>query len=301
MASVCIRSLPTRSPRRLARSAIQPPPSRFTASTRIRSSDQALYPTRGGGWLADSDAASRRGSFTVLSDAYRPLESMRDAPPQLLQARIAPAAGSVELVPHRILDVEILVIVFSRPELPGRHDGRDDVVPERFRFRERPLGGLRKTFLLFGVIEDRRAVLAADVTELPLAHGGIDVFQEHFEEFFVVHLFRIVDDLNDLRMARGPRGHFLVAGILLGSPHIAGGRGDDARKGVVRRLHAPEAAARKRGYCCLSGGERLGRAGDCMGEEGGGEQAAQVTHVRFLRGSVRCAADLGRGPNSAYC
>src|SRR5256885_7192024 len=46
---------------RLARSAIQPPPSRFTASTRTRSADQALYPTRGGGWLADWGATSRRG------------------------------------------------------------------------------------------------------------------------------------------------------------------------------------------------------------------------------------------------
>src|SRR5437899_476455 len=125
---------------RLARSAIQPPPSRFTASTRTRSADQALYPTRGGGWLADWGAGSRRGSFTVSTGACRLPESMRHAPPQLLQPGIAAAAGSVELVPHRILDVEILVIVLGRPELSGRHDRCDDVFPERFRLREHCFG-----------------------------------------------------------------------------------------------------------------------------------------------------------------
>src|SRR5437899_10492116 len=110
---------------------------------------------------------------------------MWNAPPQLLQPRVAPAAGSIELVPHRILDVEILVIVLGGPELSGRHDRCDNIVLERFRLREHPFGGLGETFLLFGVIEDRGAVLAADVAELPVSYGRIDVFPEHFEEPFV--------------------------------------------------------------------------------------------------------------------
>src|SRR2546426_6085803 len=130
---------------------------------------------------------------------------MWNAPPQLLQPRVAPAAGSVELVPHRIIDVEILVIVLGGPDLSGRHDRCDNIVLERFRLREHPFGGLGETFLLFGVIEDRGAVLAADVAELPVSYGRIDVFPEHFEELFVAHLLRIVDDLHDLRVPRGDR------------------------------------------------------------------------------------------------
>src|SRR5258708_6867245 len=266
---------------RLARSAIQPPPSRFTASTRIRSPDHALYPTSGGGWLEDSGAISRRGSFTISSDAYPVPDSMWNAPPQLLQPGIAPAAGSVELVPHRVLDVEILVIVFGGPELSGRHYRCDDIVFERFRLREHSFGGLREAFLLVGVIEDRRAVLVSYVAKLPVSHGRIDVFPEHFEELFVAHLLRIVEDLHDLRMTRGPRGHLLVAWVFLGSPHVAGGRGDDARQGVIGRFHAPETAARKCGYC-LPGSGLLGGAGECVAEEWRGEQAAEGIHVRFL-------------------
>src|SRR5437879_4004456 len=188
---------------RLARSAIQPPPSRFTASTRTRSADQALYPTKGGGWLADWGATWRRGSFTVSTGACPLPESMRHAPPELLQPGIAAAAGSVELVPHRILDVEILVIVFGRPELSTRHDRCDDIFPERFRLREPFFGGFGEALLLVGVIEDRGAVLASYVAKLPVPHGRIDVLPEHFEELFVAHLLRIVEDLHDLRVPGG--------------------------------------------------------------------------------------------------
>jgi len=88
--------------------------------------------------------------------------------PKLLQPGIATAAGSVELVPHRILDVEILVIVLGGPELSSRHDRCDDIFPERFRLREHFLGGFGEAFLLVGVMEDRGAVLASYVAKLPV-------------------------------------------------------------------------------------------------------------------------------------
>src|SRR5437899_4759969 len=81
---------------RLARSAIQPPPSRFTASTRTRSADQALYPTRGGGWLADWGAGSRRGSFTVSTgrseEHTSELQSLRHLVCRLLLEKKKPSA-----------------------------------------------------------------------------------------------------------------------------------------------------------------------------------------------------------------
>src|SRR5438477_3611621 len=277
---------------RLARSAIQPPPSPFTASTTTRCAYHALYPTRGGGWLAYWGATSTRGSPTTSTDPYRLPESMRHAPPQLLQPGITSAAGSVELVPHRIFDVKILVIIFSAPELSGRHDRCDDIVLERFRLREHPLGDLGEAFLLVGVIEDRGAVLASYVAKLPVSHGRIDVFPEHFEELFVSHLLRLVGDLHNLRAPRGSRGHLLVAGILLGSPHIAGGRGDHARQGVVGRFHAPETAARKCGYR-LPGSGLLAGASERVDKECCGEQAAWETHVRFLRDSNMSLPQIG--------
>src|SRR6266568_2992025 len=94
-ASVCRRSLPTSSPMRLARLRIR----------RLEVESIHLY------------------SFGC---ARAP--SVRRATPQLLQPGVAPAAGAVELVAHRILDVEILVIVLGRPERSGRDDGSDDGV-----------------------------------------------------------------------------------------------------------------------------------------------------------------------------
>src|SRR5882724_5073061 len=70
--STCMRSLPTSSPIWFARAAIHPPPSRSTASRRIRSADHALKPTRGGGWFAESEAFFTRGSsilHTVMKSA----------------------------------------------------------------------------------------------------------------------------------------------------------------------------------------------------------------------------------------
>src|SRR5437867_12714913 len=104
---------------------------------------------------------------------------MRNAPPQLLQPGIASATGSVELVPHRILDVEILVIVFGGPELSRRHDRCDNIVPELFRLREHSFGGLGETFLLVAVLEDRSAVLLSSVAQLPVSHGRCDASSEH--------------------------------------------------------------------------------------------------------------------------
>src|SRR5437879_13402239 len=129
---------------------------------------------------------------------------MRHAPPQLLQPGITAATGSVELVPHRILDVEILVIVLGGPELSGRHDRCDNIVLERFRPCERSFGGLGETFLLVAVIEDRGAVLASYVAKLPVSHGRIDVFPEHFEDLFVVNLLKYVDDRHDYRVTLAP-------------------------------------------------------------------------------------------------
>src|SRR5437879_12557037 len=98
---------------------------------------------------------------------------MRHAPPQLLQPGITAATGSVELVPHRILDVEILVIVLGGPELAGRHDRCDKIVLARFRRCDRSFRALGAPCLPVAVIEDRGAVLPSRVAKLPAAPAGI--------------------------------------------------------------------------------------------------------------------------------
>jgi len=44
--------------------------------------------------------------------------------------------------------------------------------------------------------------MVADVAELPVPYGGVYVLPERFEELFVAHLLRIVDDLHHLRVPR---------------------------------------------------------------------------------------------------
>jgi hypothetical protein len=52
-------------------------------------------------------------------------------PPQLLQPRVAPAAGAVVLVAHRVFLVVVLVIVLGRVKRAALHELGDDGVLER--------------------------------------------------------------------------------------------------------------------------------------------------------------------------
>src|SRR5436309_13220370 len=99
--------------------------------------------------------------------------------PQLRPPPVAPAAQTIRVVAHVVLPVEVLVIVLSRIEGAGRHDLGDDGLRE-------PAGSLDPRLRVHGesplalvVVEDRRAILPADVAELAVPLPGIHVVPEH--------------------------------------------------------------------------------------------------------------------------
>src|SRR5262245_62553355 len=179
--------------------------------------------------------------------------------PDLLEARVASAAVPVEAVAERVLLVVVLVVFLGAIEGARGDDLRLHRDAELLLHRgEGGLGGLP----LRGVVdEDRRAVLGADVAELPIGDGGVDVVPVDVEELLEADPRRVVDDLDRLGVAGAARGHLLVAGVGLGASRVAGRDRDDAGEGLEGRLHAPEADAREGGDCRLSARGAAGGGG----------------------------------------
>jgi hypothetical protein len=149
----------------------------------------------------------------------------------------------------------------------------------------RGLRRLRETTLLRVVHEDRRAVLVAAVAELPIDDGRIDVDPEDVEQLLVRDLLRVVDDLDGLGVAGVVVGDLLVGRVDDATAGVAGRHADDADLLLVRRLHAPEAAAGERRFreAGGSGRRRLGRDA----ERGEREQHADERHRSGGEGNDR--------------
>src|SRR5688572_15281835 len=94
-----------------------------------------------------------------------PPASLGGTAPQLLESSLAPAAGLVVLVAHRVALVVILVILLGGPEFAGRRDRRDDRLLERLGLLERRFRRLRRLALRVVVHEDLASILAAAVAE----------------------------------------------------------------------------------------------------------------------------------------
>src|SRR5690606_18801467 len=152
----------------------------------------------------------------------------------------------VEVVPHRIALVVILVVILGRVELRGRDDLRDDRAWQLAALLELPLRALCELALLLVVIEDRAAVLLAAIAELPAGIDRIDVAPKHAEQRLVAHDVRIVLDLDGLGVPGIAARHLLVLRIRDVSADVAGSRRNDAVDLVERFLHAPEASAGER-------------------------------------------------------
>ncbi len=140
--------------------------------------------------------------------------------------------------------------------------GGDD--PGHDRLREAP-GGFQRAFAGLGgrplgvvVNEDRRAILRAAVTELPVLGEGIDIAPKNIQQLFVADSGRIIVDLHGFSVAgTASRNLFIgrVGGVATG---IAGHGVPHARQFFEWRLHAPETAARECGDS-FSGGRGNGR------------------------------------------
>src|SRR5262249_47534515 len=131
--------------------------------------------------------------------------------PQLFEPGVAPAIEAVEFVADGILHVVILMVLFGFVERAGRHDCGLERLLEALLNRR--LRGFRQRPLLVAVIEDPAGLWVAWVAELPIFRQGIDVVQEHVEEFVIAPLGGVVDDLPRFGGAGAAARHLLVAGI----------------------------------------------------------------------------------------
>src|SRR5205085_9970809 len=100
--------------------------------------------------------------------------------------------------------------------------------------------------LFWRVIEDRGAVLRADVCALPVECGRVVDGEEDFEQFFVGDDLRVVSDLDGFGVAGRARADLLVAWARDVPARIAGDDTLDAAQLAIDSRQTPEAAAR---YC----------------------------------------------------
>src|SRR3990172_4507634 len=75
---------------------------------------------------------------------------------ELIQPRVAAAAGDVELVLHGVLLVVVLVVVLGGPEFARRGDRRQDWLPEGLVLLPLRLRGLGEALLLGAMVENFR-------------------------------------------------------------------------------------------------------------------------------------------------
>src|SRR5439155_1730417 len=108
--------------------------------------------------------------------------------------------------------------LLGRPKGGGRRDLRHDRRAEAAVLFPSFLGGQRGAPLGLVVIEDRRAVLAAPIRELPVFGGRIDVVPEDVQQVLVTDLCRIVKHLNRFRVPGFSSPHLMVSRMWLGPP-----------------------------------------------------------------------------------
>src|SRR5438105_9042327 len=138
----------------------------------------------------------------------------RSVPPKLPQPPVPPAAGAVLVVARGVLLVEVLMILLRRVELARGHDLRRDGCAQLAALLERLPRRLRQPPLVLVPVEDRRAVLASPVAELPARRHRVDVVPEHLEKPSVAHFAGIVHDPDSLRVPGPARRHLLVRRVL---------------------------------------------------------------------------------------
>src|ERR1051325_9222179 len=185
--------------------------------------------------------ATRRTRTSRIPSVYRP------PPPHLRQPLVPPAVVPVELVPHGVLLVVVLVVVLGGPERRCRPDlGPHARLQHRLRL---PLRREREPLLLGVVGEDGRPVLLPVVAELRVRRQRVDVVPVDVQQLLVRHLARVVQHLHRLCVAGEAGRHLLVRRVLAVAAGVAGSHGVNAVQALERRLHAPEAAAGERRLC----------------------------------------------------
>ena len=181
---------------------------------------------------------------------------------------VAPAVVPVDLVPHRVLLVIVLVVLLGGVELRGVDDLGHDGGRKPLRLLQGFFRRLGKLFLLLVVVEDRRSVLVAVVAELGVPGQRVYVAPEDPEQLLIRDFRGVVDDLHGLGVPRPSGRHFLVGRVLLLSPRVSHRDGENPVPLVERGLHAPETAAREGCRRRLRGLLRPSAVFRCAGNRG---------------------------------
>src|SRR5207237_3244824 len=209
--------------------------------------------------------------------------------PNFPQAPVAAARHAIHAVPHRILAVIVLVILFRRVEFRRPRDLRGNRSPEA-PFERSTRGG-RHAVLRRVAIEDRRVVLRPVVAELAVGLRRVDVVPERVHHPLVRDLARIVHHLHRLEVPRLAGGHLLVRRVRHGAARVAHGGGHHPRDLVEGAFHRPEAAAREG-----RGVERHGCGDKSEQQVHGLNVGEQAVHVKRPRAFLRVFSRNSHSP-----
>ena len=179
--------------------------------------------------------------------------------------------GPVGPVAVRILQMELMMVVFGRIKNGQRDDLGDHRAGETTGLFEGRPGLFGQTFLVFIVIEDGRAILGAPIDELTAGVGGVDHPPKAIQQGFVTDALRIVEHLHGLGMSGLAGTDIRVSGMGLGAAGITGYNRHDTGYASEIGFGTPEASPGKCGGlgiasqihhdACLSGfGSRMLRS-----------------------------------------
>src|SRR5690606_32548854 len=166
-----------------------------------------------------------------------PLQPLRELLPELRQLRRDHRAA-VRLL--RVQPVVLAVVLLGGVERVQRRDlGHDRRVPDLLGLQLRD-HFLRDPLLLLGMIEDRGAVLRADVGALAVQRRGVVDREEDAQQVAVGELVRVELDLHDLRVAGRAGADLLVRRVGHVAAGVAGLHAQHATQIEENGFEAPE-------------------------------------------------------------
>lgn len=140
--------------------------------------------------------------------------------------------------------IVVLVIGFCGVKGAGGDELGGDGKAPFFEFGDEVVGDL---FLLFSEVEDRGAVLGADIGALAMVLGGVVQLEKGFCKSAVVGLARVEEDLDGFGVSGEAGRDFFIGWVCNGASNIAGGDFFHTGKGFKEVLNAPKATAGEEG------------------------------------------------------
>ena len=173
----------------------------------------------------------------------------------------------------------VLMVVLGQVELLERHNLRDNGAVKDFLFGEFLDVRVRAALLFVVGVENRRAVLRADIRSLAIQFGRIVRHaKKHLQQRLIRHLRRVIGDAHRFGVAGPARAHRFVGRVPDRSARIPRDHIDHALHVLVDALDPPEAAARKHRRPGLRARHtQAGQGDDCSRRS---EESTSGSHTR---------------------